>query len=106
MLEQAASHGDNSGYYLLNAGVDGLAMRIQMIRGAERTLDLQYYIFRGDDAGTQVAEELRHAADRGVRVRLLVDDGDTTWGDERILRLDGHPNIQVRVFNPIWISRS
>jgi putative cardiolipin synthase len=100
VLEQAASHGDNSGYYLLNAGVDGLATRIQIIRGAERTLDLQYYIFRGDDAGFQVAEELRHAADRGVRVRLLVDDGDTTWGDERILQLDGYPNIQVRVFNP------
>lgn len=100
VLEEAASHGGNSGYYLLNAGVDGLAMRIQMIRGAERTLDLQYYIFRGDDAGTRVAEELRHAADRGVRVRLIVDDGDTTWGAERILRLDGYSNIQVRVFNP------
>lgn len=100
VLERAASHGDDSGYYLLNAGVDGLAARIQMIRSAERTLDLQYYIFRADDSGARVAEELRHAADRGVRVRLLVDDGDTTWGDERILRLDGYPNIQVRVFNP------
>jgi len=99
-LEQASSHGGKSGYYLLNAGADGLAMRVQMIRGAQRTLDLQYYIFRGDDTGRLVAEELRHAADRGVRVRLLVDDGDTTWGDERILRLDGYPNVQVRVFNP------
>jgi len=100
VLERSAFHGDNSGYYLLNAGVDGLAMRVQMIRGAERTLDLQYYIFRGDESGTLLTEELRHAADRGVRVRLLVDDGDTTWGDERILQLDGYPNIQVRVFNP------
>ena len=100
MWQQASAHEGRSGYYLLNAGTDGLAMRIQMIRSAERTLDLQYYIFRGDETGSLVAEELRRAADRGVRVRLLVDDGDTTWGDERVLLLDGYPNIAVRVFNP------
>ena len=45
-------------------------------------------------------EELRHAADRGVRVRILVDDGDTKPGDEHVLELDGYPNMEVRVFNP------
>jgi cardiolipin synthase C len=89
-----------SGFYVLQAGVDGLAARIQIIRGAERTLDLQYFILRGDATGSLIREELRIAADRGVRVRLLVDDGDTAAGDEKILELDGYHDMQVRVFNP------
>ena len=89
-----------SGFHLLQAGIDGLATRIQVIRGAERTLDLQYFIFRGDSAGSLITQELRNAADRGVRVRVLVDDGDTVPGDEKILELDGYHGMQVRVFNP------
>ncbi len=99
-LDQASAHDGRSGYSLLNVGMDGLATRVQMIRAAERTLDLQYYIFRGDETGRLIADELRRAAARGVRVRVLVDDGDTVRGDEKILQLDGSPNIQVRVFNP------
>jgi putative cardiolipin synthase len=91
---------DLSGFHVLQAGVDGLAARIQLIRGAERTLDLQYFIFRGDATGSLIRQELRKAAERGVRVRVLVDDGDTTAGDERILELDGYHDMQVRVFNP------
>ena len=99
-LDLADTHGGSSGYRLLHAGVDGLALRVQMIRHAERTLDLQYFIFRGDETGTLIREALRHAADRGVRVRVLVDDGDTLPGDEQLLELDGYPNMQVRIFNP------
>jgi putative cardiolipin synthase len=99
-LGLSAEHGGRSGFYLIEAGVAGLAARIQMVRSAERTLDVQYFIFRGDETGTFLTEELRHAADRGVRVRVLVDDGDTKAGDEHLLQLDGHPNIEVRVFNP------
>ena len=99
-LDLADRHGGSSGYHLVHAGVDGLALRVQMIRHAERTLDLQYFIFRGDATGTLIREELRHAADRGVRVRVLVDDGDTVPGDEQLLELDGYPNMQVRIFNP------
>ncbi len=97
---QPGAHGELSAYHLLSAGIDGLAARVEMIRAAERTLDLQYYIFRGDEAGLLLARELRSAADRGVRIRLLVDDGDTAPGDEQILWLDGYRGIQVRVFNP------
>ncbi|MGA8708187.1 MAG: phospholipase D family protein [Steroidobacteraceae bacterium] len=97
---QRDAHGELSGYRLLSTGIDGLAARVEIIRAAERTLDLQYYIFRGDQAGLLVARELRRAADRGVRIRLLVDDGDTAPGDEQILLLDGYRNIEVRVFNP------
>jgi putative cardiolipin synthase len=93
-------HDGQSGFHLIDVGVDGLATRIQMVRGAERTLDVQYFIYRGDETGNFLTEELRHAADRGIRVRVLVDDGDTVAGDERLLQLDGHPNIEVRVFNP------
>jgi cardiolipin synthase C len=89
-----------SGFHVLQAGVDGLAVRIQIIRRAERTLDLQYFIFRGDTTGSLIRQELKNAADRGVSIRVLVDDGDTAAGDERILELDGYHDMQVRVFNP------
>jgi cardiolipin synthase C len=98
--DAAQTHPGLSGFYLIQSGVDGLAARVQMVRSAERTLDLQYFIFRSDQTGTLLREELRHAADRGVRVRILVDDGDTEAGDEHLLELDGYPNMQVRVFNP------
>jgi putative cardiolipin synthase len=97
---KAAGSQDLSGFQVLQAGIDGLAARVQIIRGAQRTLDLQYFIFRGDTAGSLIREELRKAADRGVRVRVLVDDEDTTAGDEKILELDGRHEMQVRVFNP------
>ena len=99
-LALSQSHAGASGYHAIHAGVDGLALRLQIIRHAERTLDLQYFIFRGDETGTLIREELRHAADRGVRIRVLVDDGDTVPGDEKLLELDGYPNLQVWVFNP------
>lgn len=68
---------------------------------AERTLDLQYYIWHGDRTGTLLFEAVRRAAERGVKVRLLLDDTNT-WGVERILAtLDQHANIEVRLFNPL-----
>ena len=75
-------------------------LRAQMIDAAERTLDLQYFIFRGDETGRLLTDALLRAADRGVRVRVLVDDGATVAGDEQIIALDAHPNIRVRIFNP------
>jgi putative cardiolipin synthase len=96
----ARDHGGNSGYRLLSAGIDGLIARAQMIDAAERTLDLQYYIFRGDNSGRLLSEALLRAADRGVRVRVLVDEGERIPGDEQIELLDAHPGIEVRLFNP------
>ncbi len=100
MSELALAHGDNSGFRIITLGVDGFLARAQMIDAAERTLDLQYFIFRGDDTGRLLTDGLLRAADRGVRVRVLVDDGDTVAGDEQILALAAHPLISVRVFNP------
>ena len=91
---------DSGGFLMLSAGVDGLLTRVEMIDRARRSLDLQYYIFRGDASGKIVAAALLRAADRGVRVRLVIDDGETIPGDEQILSLGANPNIRIRIFNP------
>ena len=96
----ARDHGSRSGYRLLHAGEEGLLARAQMIEAAERTLDLQYYIFRGDKTGLLLCEALLRAADRGVRIRVLVDEAERVAGDEQIELLDAHPNVEVRIFNP------
>src|SRR5580698_8729783 len=99
-LAASEEHDGESAYHLINSGIDGLVTRIQMVDAAEKTVDMQYFIFRGDQTGLLIAEALKRAADRGVRVRILVDDGDTVAGDQRILALGRHPNIEVRIFNP------
>jgi putative cardiolipin synthase len=96
----ALEHEGNSAFRIITVGVDGFLLRAQMIDAAERTLDLQYYIFRGDETGRLLSMALLRAADRGVRVRVLVDDGDTQAGDEQVLELAAHPGIEVRIFNP------
>lgn len=97
---EGRTHADQSAFRMLTTGIDGLAVRLELINFAERTLDLQYYIFRGDESGDLVSRALLRAADRGVRVRILVDDGDSITGDERLFALAAHPLIQIRVFNP------
>ena len=78
----------------------GLLARVEAIDAAQHALDLQYYIFRGDELGLIIASALLRAADRGVRVRVIVDDGETVVGDEKILALSAHPGIELRLFNP------
>ncbi len=92
--------GGNSGFRLLSLGMDGLLARTELIDAAERTLDLQYYIFHADDSGDVIVEALLRAADRNVRVRILVDEGEAVRGDEKILALASYHNIEVRIFNP------
>src|SRR5271168_2923339 len=100
-FDSAARQRDgDSAFRIISVGVDGFLARVQMIDAAEKTLDLQYFIFRGDETGRLLTDALIRAADRGVRVRVLVDDGDTVAGDEQISALDAHPNIEIRVFNP------
>lgn len=93
-------HGGNSGFRIIPVGADGFLVRMQMINAAERTLDLQYFIFRGDETGRLLTDAVLHAADRGVRVRALIDDGETVAGDEQISALAAHPSIEIRIFNP------
>jgi cardiolipin synthase C len=97
----AKSHGGDSGFRMLSAGIDGLTARVAMIDAAQRSLDIQTYIFRADVSGNVIARALMRAADRGVRVRLLTDDGESIAGDERILSLAAKPGIEFRLFNPL-----
>lgn len=88
-----------SAFRLLPSGLDGLLVRIQMADAAERTLDVQYYIYRQDETSNLLSEALLRAADRGVRVRVLVDDHGAVRKNV-VLALDAHPQIEVRLFNP------
>jgi cardiolipin synthase C len=96
------AHAGNSGFRLVPLGVDGFLTRVQMINAAERTLDLQYFIFQADDTGKLLTEALLRAADRGVRVRVLIDDAEASDVDAQIAALDAHPNIEIRLFNPFF----
>jgi putative cardiolipin synthase len=99
-----ADHGSLSGFHIFPVGVDGFLTRLELVEAAERTLDLQYYIFRGDETGATVRAALKRAAARGVRIRILVDDADTVRGDEQLFELASVPNVEVRVYNP-WAYR-
>ena len=94
------AHGTDSGFHLISTGIDGLLLRLELIDKAQESLDLQYYIFRCDDTCKLVQQALLRAADRGVHVRVITDDGETVVGDEKLLQLAAHPKIEVRVFNP------
>ena len=96
----AATHGDDSALRLISDASDALLVRIALADRAVHSLDLQYYMFHSDATGQLLAQHLLAAADRGVRVRLLLDDLHVA-GDDTVLRaLDGHPHIQIRLFNP------
>ena len=89
-----------SGFRFLNNGVSALLTRAALIDVAERSIDLQTYIFDADDVGIFLLDRLLAAADRGVRVRLLLDDYLIGFDDDLLARIDAHPNFELRVFNP------
>jgi putative cardiolipin synthase len=101
-----AAHPSMSGVYPLRDARDAFAARIVLARAAQRTLDLQYYIWRNDITGLMLFKELNDAADRGVRVRLLLDDNNTAGVDPILAALDAHPNIEVRLINPFLNRKS
>ncbi|MCU0810650.1 MAG: phospholipase D family protein [Thiobacillaceae bacterium] len=96
-----AGHPDDSAVLLLGQGTDAFLARLALADVAEKSLDVQYYIWHGDTTGKVLADRLLRAADRGVRVRVLLDDIGTAADDARLLALDSHPNIEVRLFNPV-----
>ena len=96
----AAAHPGLTGVHVLTVGRDAFAARMMMAGAAERSLDVQYYIWRNDTTGTLLFSALREAAERGVRVRLLLDDNNTVGLDPVLAFLDAHPRIEVRLFNP------
>lgn len=89
-----------SGAALLDDAVQAFVARARTARAAERSLDVQYYIWRHDLTGRLLEHELMAAAERGVRVRLLIDDMGSPGRDDALLAMDAHPNLEVRLFNP------
>jgi putative cardiolipin synthase len=90
-----------SGFRLLPEGPTAFQARLALARQAQKSLDVQYYLIGNDKVGLQFLRELRDAAARGVRVRLLVDDLYTAGEDPLLTGLAAFPNIEVRLFNPL-----
>jgi len=96
----AAAHPGLSGIYPLQDSRDAFAARVLLAEAADRSLDVQYYIWQKDQSGVLMFKALRDSAERGVRVRLLLDDTNTFGLDSTLAALNAHPNIEVRLFNP------
>ena len=99
-LREMAAHPGQSGFLLLGDGLDAFVARALLAQSAERSIDAQYYLFHNDLVGALFVDQLLKAADRGVRVRLLVDDMDMGGRDLGAAVADSHPNMEVRFFNP------
>ena len=90
----------HSGFYPIGDGIDALASRLVLAQRAEKTIDVQYYLIKNDVVGRAFILSLLRAADRGVRVRLLLDDMFTSGYDVGMAALHSHPNFEIRIFNP------
>jgi len=95
-----------SGFRLLPYGPNSFATRIELTKLATRSLDVQYYLLKGDNTGLALMGALRNAAARGVRVRVLLDDLYTAGEDDSLLALASFPNVEVRLFNPFAAGRA
>jgi putative cardiolipin synthase len=99
--EPAARHAGLSGFYIFRTGGESLAGRLFLIQSAEKTLDLQYYAISEGVSSNVLIEALIRAAERGVRVRLMIDDVTTGRMRRDLITLDEIPNIEIRIFNPV-----
>lgn len=99
------AHPGESGFLLLSDGIDAFGARLLLARGAKVSIDAQYYFILDDVTGHMFFLELLNAADRGVRVRLLLDDIATKGYDPGLAALDTHPHFEVRIFNPFTRSK-
>lgn len=95
-----AAHPSKSGFYPLDSGFEALIARLASVSVAERSIDLQYYIWHNDVTGRLLMHRIIEAADRGVRVRILLDDLNQGKYEELLAILDSHPQIEVRLANP------
>ena len=94
-------HDGLSGFYPLSQGMDALGVRLRLAERAQESIDLQYFLMKNDTASAVLIKSLLKSADRGVRVRLLLDDIFTKTPDRIFMLLNQHENIEIRVFNPI-----
>ena len=104
--DRLRKHPEESGVHLLQKAHDAFASRVLLARTAEKSLDIQYYIWKKDLTGMLMFKAVIDAADRGVRVRLLLDDNGIHGLDSELSALDQHPHIEVRLFNPFFLRRA
>ncbi|MGB1972630.1 MAG: phospholipase D family protein [Vibrio toranzoniae] len=86
--------------HLQESGWDALAQRLALVESAEHTIDIQYYIWNSDESGSYLASRLLEAADRGVKVRVMLDDINLNEREGLLSALNAHPNVEIRIFNP------
>jgi len=98
--ELAGQHPDKTGVYVLEKGEESLLARAWLTDNATRTIDIQYFIWSTDNIGILASEALLRAADRGVRVRVIVDDLLIDAEHDTLLALAAHTNVHVRIYNP------
>ncbi|PSV49943.1 phospholipase D family protein [Photobacterium indicum] len=96
---------ETSAVLLQDTGWDALAQRLALIETAEHSIDIQYYIWNSDASGHYLANRLIAAADRGVKVRVMLDDINLNEREDLLVTLDSHPQIEIRIFNPIPTRR-
>jgi putative cardiolipin synthase len=102
LADKLAAHPGKNGVLMLRGGRDAFVARALLAQQAESSIDLQYYMFHHDTVGNLLINEVLSAADRGVRVRMLIDDMYGNEGEDAWVALDAHPQIEVRFFNP-WV---
>jgi len=106
-LAEELAHRDGagiSGYAVVDRNSNGLRWRLAMVDTAEQSLDMLYYLWYDDLGGLLLLEHVIEAAERGVRVRVVVDDALFLKGKQGLADLDAHPNIEIRIFNP-WATK-
>ncbi|MES9991843.1 MAG: phospholipase D family protein [Candidatus Thiodiazotropha sp.] len=101
LAESGREHPDKSAVYVLEKGEESLLTRAWLAQTAERSIDVQYFIWSTDNIGTLASESLLSAAERGVKVRVIVDDLLIDAEPETLLSLDAHPNIEIKIYNPV-----
>ena len=105
LLPLAAAHPGLTGIRPLWPGIEAYAARMVLARAAQQSIDARYYIWQRDGTGLPLLQEMRAAAERGVRVRLLVDDNGTPGLDAELAALNTLPSFEVRVFNPFTLRK-
>ena len=100
VLPQRNANPGLTGYHVLYDPLEALAARLELINKAEKSLDLQYYIWDNDKIGAMALHAIIQAADRGVKVRLLIDDNNSKHMEGIYLALNQHSNIEVKLYNP------
>jgi len=103
LMTASKAHPGQSGIWPLADGREAYAARILLARNAEQSIDMQYYIWQTDTTGWILLDEMRKAAERGVRVRLLLDDNGVPGLDPELAALNAMPNVEVRLFNPFTL---